>query len=176
MHFAEAIEHYNEFLENSPRHPEHGKARVQLALARIRQATEANKFSDALEIAPKELEAVEDEEDLQRRARRSGIAAAPDRHGSGEAGRTSGRRRRGAEKLVEQSKTALELCNNIVYIPKSLRFEASKGSWTEVREILRRVEHREQSHQALQETLAAMDKAVGRRRWRQPLLAAHKSW
>ncbi len=156
--FAEAIEHYQQFLENSPRHPERGKARVQLALARIRQATEANNFSAALELAPKELEAVEDEDKFS--DANGDLASLLPQIALGLA-KQAEQRSAGAEdtdKLVEQAKTALELCNNVTYIPKTLRDE---GQLNVVLETLRRVEYREQSHQALQDTLAAMDKAVG---------------
>lgn len=155
--FAGAIEHYQQFLEGSPNHPEHGKARVQLALARIRQATEANNFSGALELAPKELEAVEDEEkfnevhgDLSSLLPQIalGLAQQAEHEGAGA---------EDVEKLVSESKTALELCNNVTYIPKTLRDE---GQLNVVRETLQRVKYREQSHKALQDTLSAMEKAV----------------
>ena len=128
-----AIEHYQQFLESSPHHPEHGKARVQLALARIRQATEANDFSTALELAPKELEAVEDEDKFNEAHGDLRLPVAADRPRPRQQAEQKGAGAEDASNLVEQSKTALELCSNVTYIPKSLRDE---GQLNVVRETL----------------------------------------
>lgn len=155
--FDDAITHYQQFLENSPRHPERGKARVELALARIRQASESSNFSKALEIAPKELEAVEDEKSFSD-AHGDLASLLPDiALGLATQAKEAGAGAENADKLVAESRAALDLCNNISYIPKSL---LDVGKLTQVRELLQQVEHREQSFKALQETLAAMEKAI----------------
>ena len=155
--FAGAIEHYQQFLEGSPNHPEHGKARVQLALARIRQATESNDFSTASNWHPRNWKPSR----TRTNSTRPTATSPPCCRRSPSASRSRPNRKcKGAEdvsNLVEQSKTALELCSNVTYIPKSLRDE---GQLNVVRETLQRVEYREQSHKALEDTLAAMEKAV----------------
>ncbi len=60
--YSQAIEQYESFLKDFPRHPDHSLGRVQLAMVRIRQQTEGGDFTTAVSTAENELKAVEDEE------------------------------------------------------------------------------------------------------------------
>lgn len=154
--FTQAISNYERFLERFPGHSEHGLARVELVLVRLRQATEVGNYPLALEIAEQELGAVEEEERfdeaqgelaalLPRIAR--GLAdqaeAAGDPTAAGDA--------------VEMATTALTLCSNTMYIPRSLRDDPELA---EVQRVLDRVARRQKSHQGLQQGLQAMEEAV----------------
>lgn len=153
--YNQAIEQYESFLVCSPRHPERSLARVQLAMVRIRQATESGSYSAALDLAQKELAEVEDEE------------AFDDAHGDlaallpqialrlAKQAEQAGAGTKEAEQFVEQTGRALELCSNVNYIAKSPETQLAV-----VHETLQRVERRQQTHRALHQALEAMQQAV----------------
>jgi outer membrane protein assembly factor BamB len=155
--YAQAIQHYQEFLVGSPRHPQHSLARVQLATVQIRQATEAANYSTALEVAQRELEAIEDEEEFDEA--HGELAALLPQIAAGlatqaeqaEAGTTE------AGLFVEQANKAVALSSNVSYIPKSMRDEAKIAA---VRETLQRVDRRQHTQHALVEGLAAIKQAA----------------
>jgi outer membrane protein assembly factor BamB len=155
--YPKAIEHYEQFLLDSPRHPQASAARVQLGMARIRQATESANYEEALKVTQTELEAIEDEKQFENAQAEltallpqiaSGLAQQAEKSSAGD-GRV--------QELVEQAKTALELCGNVAYIPQKSRDE---GQLNVVRELIQRIERRELSHQALQATLTEMQQAI----------------
>ncbi len=155
--YSEAIEQYQDFITSSPRHPEHGLAEVELVLLRIRQATEASDFEQALSIAETELKEIEDEEEFDQV--HGELAALLPQIAQRLAGQT-GKADAGSEeakKASELTNKALELCNNVTYIPKPLRDE---GKLTAVRETLHLVERRHHTKLALDEALKAMQEAL----------------
>ncbi len=118
--YPQAIEQFQDFLTTSPRHPEHSLARVQLAMLKIRQPTEAGDFEHALEAVEKETKAVEDEpafndshEDLAALIPQiaDGLAKQAEK-----APPTSD----DSKKYVSLANKALELCNNSSYVPKTV--------------------------------------------------------
>ncbi|HEX2477240.1 MAG TPA: PQQ-binding-like beta-propeller repeat protein, partial [Lacipirellulaceae bacterium] len=156
--YADAIENFQRFIEGSPRHPEHSAARVQLAMVELRQATESGKYAAALELAQSELKEIEDEPAFADEGHPElaallpqialGFAQQAEKTAPGDAA---------AAELSEQAQKTLELCNNVTYIPKTMRDE---GKLAQVRELLALTAHRQQSHQALQAVLAEMQKAT----------------
>ena len=148
--YTQAIEHYNDFLESSPRHPERSKARVTLATVLIRQPTEAGNYAAAFETAQTELEAIEDEEGLAK-ARGELAALLPQiALGLAQQAEQAGAGTDEALRLTELADKALALCSNTIYIPKEFRDE---GKLNLVRETLQRVERHQQTTLALKEGL-----------------------
>jgi tetratricopeptide (TPR) repeat protein len=155
--YSQAIEHYERFLEGSPRHPGRSSARVQLAMVQLRQAVESGNYSAALELAEAELKEIEDEEDFDEA--HPELAALLPQIALGFA-KQAEKAAPGAEEvndLNEKAQKTLELCNNVTYIPKTMRDE---GKLAQVRESLQLTAHRQQSHHALQEALASMEKST----------------
>ena len=169
--YTQAIEHYKDFLESSPRHPERSKARVTLATVLIRQPTEAGNYSAAFETAQTELEAIEDEEGL---ADAHGDLAAllPQiALGLAQQAEQAGAGTDEALRLTELANKALALCSNTIYIPKEFRDE---GKLTVVRETLQRVERHQQTTIALKEGLSAMEQAIAANKTGDAYLAYRK--
>ena len=106
-----AIEHFQEFLTSSPRHAEHSLARVELAMLRIRQPTEANDFEQALTAAETEVQAIEEEEAFKKGSRRVGLAHAANCPRPGETGGASAahvRRLQETRRAGQQGSRALQ--------------------------------------------------------------------
>ncbi len=156
--YTQAISEYEEFLEDFPRHRDHGLARVRLVVAKLRKATEALNYEIAFDVAQTDLEEVENEEKFGEVAHGE-LAALLPRIALGLAKEAEAADDPDtAKRLVEQSTAALALSSNTKYVPKSLRYEAELG---EVREMLGRIERRRQSQQDLQEAIGAMEQAIG---------------
>ncbi len=155
--YDQAIEQYQRFIEGSPRHPEHSAARVQLAMVQLRQATESGNYNRALELAESELKEIEDEPAFDE-AHPELVALLPQiALGFAQQAEKTAPGDAAAGELSEQAQKTLELCNNVSYIPKTMRDE---GKLAQVRESLALTAHRQQSHQALQGVLAEMQKAT----------------
>jgi tetratricopeptide (TPR) repeat protein len=155
--YSQAIEHYQRFLEGSPRHPDRSSARVQLAMVELRQATESGNYDAALKLAETELKEIEDEEAFDEAYPE--LASLLPQIALGFAQRAE-KAEPGAEEINELSAKAaktLELSSNVNYLPKTMRDE---GKLAQVRESLAVTAHRQQSHRALQKALAAMEKAT----------------
>jgi outer membrane protein assembly factor BamB/TolA-binding protein len=155
--YTQAISQYEQFVEKFPRHRDWSEARVWLAVARIRQAVETSRNDLlALDVSRDELEAVEEEEKF--RDIQSEIAALLPRIAAGLADRAEAATDPAdVKQQIEQATAALTLCNNTNYIPKSLRDESELDG---VRETLEVAQRRLDSHEDLQQSLAAMDDAV----------------
>lgn len=154
--YTQAITHYQEFLEKFPRHREHSLARVQLAMASLRKATEASSYSNALSIANEELDAIETEEKFSEA--HAELAALLPRIAQGLATEAEAASNPAdAERLVGASSEALALASNTKFVPKSLRDESELEV---TRQTLERVRRRQQSLTDLDATLAAMDEAI----------------
>jgi outer membrane protein assembly factor BamB len=155
--YPQAIEHYQAFLNGTSRHPERSRARVQLAMVRVRQLTEGGDFSGALETAQSELKQIEDEPDFKEA--NAELAALLPQIALGLAGKAE-QAAPGSEdvtRFVTDANKAVELCNNVDYVPKTLRDE---GKLTTVRETLAQVDARQRTHFALTDGLKKIDAAL----------------
>lgn len=154
--YSNAIANYEKFDTDYPNHAEHSLARVELAMARIRNLLETGGPEVAFDTAQKELNdidlerdfnrAEEDLSDLLPRIAR-GLADQAEKSDSIE----------DTQKVFDKAKTALGWTNNTKYIPKSRRDTTELEG---IRETLDRIERRQQSMTDLETTLEAMDKAV----------------
>lgn len=155
--YGQAIEQYEKFLAGSPRHPERSLARVQLAMLRVRQATEADDYAAALELAEKELGAIEDEEDFDEAHDELAALLPQIATGLAEKADQAGPGTEEADRLTELTNKAVALCSNEIYLPKPLRDETKLAI---VRETLQRIERRQETHRALDEGLKTMRAAI----------------
>lgn len=155
--YPQAIQQFEEFINGSPRHPEHSLARVQLAMLRIRQAAESREFSQALTLAENELKAVEDEPAFDNAQDESAALLPQIAEGLAQQAEQAAPTSDDSKKYVELANKALELCNNAKYLPKSFRDETRLIN---VRDALERVTRRQQSQFALAESLQAMEQAL----------------
>lgn len=155
--YTQAISQYEQFLKEFPRHRDRSGARVWLAVARLRQAVEtSHDYPLALDVARKELNEVEEEEKFKEA--QFELAALLPRIAGGLADRAEAATDPAeVRQRIDEATAALALCINTNYIPKSLRDEAELDA---VRETIEVVQRRLESHEDLQQTLAAMDKAV----------------
>ncbi len=155
--YTQAISEYERFLRDFPRHRDHSAARVALAVARLRQAVDTSRdYPLALDVARQELDAVEDEEKFKD-AQYELASLLPSIAGGLAKAAEAATDPAEVRERIDQATTALALCTNTNYIPKSLRDEAELAG---VRETLEMVQRRLESHEDLQQTLAAMDTAV----------------
>ncbi|HVT29503.1 MAG TPA: PQQ-binding-like beta-propeller repeat protein [Lacipirellulaceae bacterium] len=156
--YAQAIQQYDDFLKNFPRHSQHSLARVELALVRIRQPTEAGDYPAAIAAAEKELKAVEDEPAFSDAGHGELAALLPQiAQGAATAAEEAKPTSDDANKLVDVAKQAIALCNNASYVPKTLRDEAKL---TNVQDTLDRVARRQRTHLALSEGLKSIEQAI----------------
>jgi outer membrane protein assembly factor BamB len=155
--YPQAIERYEGFLKDSPRHPEHSSARVQLAMVKIRQPTEANDFSAALATAETELKAIEDEKDFDKAHAELAALLPQIALGLAKQAEKAGPGSDEASQLAEKSNEALALCSNPLYIPKDINIESTL---TDVRDTLDKVQRRQQTHKALAETLQSIAQSI----------------
>jgi outer membrane protein assembly factor BamB len=155
--YPQAIEQYEAFLKNFPSHPEHSLGRVQLAMVRIRQPTEAGDFPTAVTVAENELKAVEDEEAFK--DTHGEIAALLPQIAQGAAGAAEKANPTSEEatKFAGIATQAVALYNNAAYVPKSMRDEAKLAN---IQDTLDRAARRQKSHIALSDGLKAMQQAV----------------
>ncbi len=155
--YPQAIQHFQDFLTASPSHPEHSAGRVELAMVRIRQATDSHEFAPALATAQTELKAIEDEPAFDNAHKEAAALLPQIAEGLAKQAEQSPPTSDGAKKLVELSNQALELCNNVAYVPKTLRDETRLAN---VRDALERIELRQKSQFALDECIKTMEEAV----------------
>lgn len=151
--YGNAIANYEKFVEDYPGNAEFSKARVELAMARIRQTLETGNESLAFDKAQEELRAIADqpdfnqaEENLSDLIPRIARGLADDAAASEDLNAT--------KELFEKATTALGWANNTKYIPKSRR---DNTELEEIRATLDRIEQRQQSLSDLDETLATIE-------------------
>jgi hypothetical protein len=155
--YSEAIKQYEEFLTTAASHPEHGLAKIELAMLRIRQPMESGDFAQSLDNAQNQLKEVENAEEFHEA--HAELAALLPQIAKGLADQTEQAAPGSPEaaKNAELANKALELCSNVTYLPKTLRDE---GKLTAVRETLQLVERRNATKQALDEALNTMQTAL----------------
>lgn len=155
--YAQAIEQYENYLKDFPTHAQHSFGRVQLAILKIRQPTEAGDFPAAIAAATTELKAVEDE-DAFKDAHGDIAALLPQiAQGAATAAEKANPTSDEAKKFVDIANQAVALYNNAGYVPKTLRDE---GKLSNIQDTLDRVARRQQTHLALTAGLQAMHDAV----------------
>lgn len=155
--YTQAINQYDRFVTNFPRHPEYSAAKVKLGLAKIWKATSGTtQYSDALEITQEVLDEIEDEEEFASAKRdlasrlpviAEGLAAQAEAATDPEE----------IAKLVAESKEALALCNNTKFIPSTFRDDVVLN---EILETLDRVERAQEQKGELAQALADMQAAI----------------
>ena len=128
--FAQAISSYQEFVDSYSSDASWSDARMELSLARLRQAVEAGgDFRPALEIAQTELQALENDKnfDQQKLAEaRPELAEILPRIASGLADQADASTDpAAAEKIAQSADDALVLCRNAKYVSKELRDDAA---------------------------------------------------
>ncbi len=155
--YAQAIEQFQYFLDSSPRHAEHSTARVQLAMLKIRQAAEANEYSQALELAQTELKAIEDEPAFETARPEVADLVPKIAEGLAKKAEQAPPLSDDTKKFVELANRSIELWNNTTYLPKEMRDEARLAN---IRDTLERVARRQQSQLALTDGLKVMDQAL----------------
>jgi outer membrane protein assembly factor BamB len=155
--YAESITQYEDYLVSAPRHPGHNLAEVELALLRIRQPTEAGDFEQAFNIAGTQLKDVEDLEEFNQMQGEVAALLPQIAKGLADQSQKADPGSPDVAKFTNLANKALELCNNTLYLPKSLRDE---GKLTAVRETLQLVERRSATKQALDDAQKTMQEAL----------------
>ena len=150
--YGNAIQKYEEFVEDYPGNAEFSAARVELAMARIRQTLESSNFQLAFDTSQTELSSIADESEFSRAEAdlsdllpRIARGLADQAEASENPNETSG--------LFDKATTALGMANNTKYISKSRRDTAELQ---EIRETLDRIQRRQQSLADLEATLATI--------------------
>ncbi len=154
--YGNAIANYERFIENFEGNAEFSAARVELAMARIRQTLETGNNQLAFDTAEQELRAIADEpafnvaeEDLSGLLPRIARGLADQAEGSADMEATT--------TLYDKASTALGMANNTKYIPKSRR---DSTELEEIRETLDRIQRRQQSLTDLEATLAGIETSI----------------
>lgn len=155
--YPDSIKLYEAFIDGNPRHPGRDRAKVELALLRVRQPTEAGDFEQALDLADDQLKQIEDLDEFKEM--QGEVAALLPQIAKGLADQTEKAAPGSAEvaKFTDLTNKALELTNNTTYLPKPLRDE---GKLTAIRGTLELVERRNATKKALDDTLKAMEDAL----------------
>ncbi len=126
-------------------------------MTRIRQATEAHDYEQALSIAQTELKSVEDEPAFDSAHEESAALLPQIADGLAKQAEQAPPTSDDSKKFVDLANKALELCSNVTYIPKTIRDETKLAN---VRDTLVRVERRQQSQLALADGIKAMESAI----------------
>ncbi|MGI9456916.1 MAG: tetratricopeptide repeat protein, partial [Aeoliella sp.] len=154
--YGKGIANYQQFVEKWPSHSDFSSARVELAMAQIRQMVESGNHSKALETTNTELRLIggesafnEAQEQLSELLPRIARALADKAEASEDVDES--------KKLFEEAKSALGLTNNTKYIPKSRR---DKTELEGIRQTIDRIERRQESMTDLTATLDVIEKAI----------------
>ncbi len=155
--YTQAIAGLERFVSDFPSHDAASEARVQLAVARLRQATEGTTDYDrALGVAEQELPRVEEEEAFQ--LAREELAALLPAITKGLAEQAAAADDvQVAANRYERAMTALAMVNNTSYVPKSQRPDEVIE---QIRQTLATVERRRERARRLEEALTEIAAAV----------------
>lgn len=156
--YSQAISQYEKFLEDFSGHPQQSDARVELAMARLRRATDGRSdYQMALEVAESSIDEVENEPSF--RDAQDELAALLPRiaRGLADQAESVAADPAAADPLIGQANRAIALLANTKYVPKKFRDDAELQA---IRDTLARVERRKESYGQLQETIAQMQKAI----------------
>ncbi|QDU56508.1 outer membrane protein assembly factor BamB family protein [Aeoliella mucimassa] len=147
--YGNAIANYEKFVESYQSNAEYSTARVELAMARIRQRLETSDEKDAFEVAEKELNAIGSEPDFH--VAEEDLSALLPRIARGLADKAEASKDPAVtDDLAARATRALEMANNTKYIPKSRRDN------TELEEILATLDTIAKRQQSLSDLAAAL--------------------
>lgn len=158
--YSQAIAQYEQFVEGYSSHADWSKAKVMLAVARLRQAIETNRdYEYGLEVALEEAPRIEDEPEFNLAQADLASLLPKIAMGLAEAAESEslGDTPEAADPLVEKTEQALTLVGNTKYVPTSLRYDEDLAV---IREILSRIERRASSRKELDQALQAMREAT----------------
>ena len=155
--YSQAITQFNQFLEDYTTHESVGAAQVYLGLSLIRQALEtANDHEEALKRSQAEIPKMEQTANFEVAQR--DLAAILPRIASGLVTKADAAEDLDAiNKYVGLTNSALELNLNNKYVPQQYR---NKPEIQRAKEILKRIERRRSSLEALKQTLDTMQSAI----------------
>ncbi|NOZ40947.1 MAG: PQQ-binding-like beta-propeller repeat protein [Planctomycetes bacterium] len=158
--YTQAIKQYDRFVKNHPQHPEYSAGKVKLGLARLWKASSGtSNFSEALKTAEQVLTNIEDESEFSSAQR--DLASLLPKIAQGLANQAEKASQLDqVQELVKQTNTALSLCTNTKYIPKTFRDEVLLD---EISQTLQRVERERAQNVALAQALTDMQAAVDNR-------------
>lgn len=158
--YTQAIKQYTRFVENHPSHPEFSAAKVKLGMAQLWKASSGtSNFLEALNTSQQVLSDIEDEKEFNSAQR--DLASLLPKIAQGLANQAE--KATDPEKvldLVKRTNTALSLCTNTKYIPKTFRDEVLLS---EIGQTLERVERSRAQNAGLSEALSAMQAAIDNR-------------
>lgn len=155
--YTQAINQYDRFVTNFPRHPEFSTANVRLGMAKIWKATgDAPPFSPALETTKQVLDEIEDEKEFESAKRDLSSRLPAIAQGLAEQAEQASDPEEIAQ-LVAESKEALALCNNTKFIPSTFRDDVVIN---EIMETLDRVERGQEQKAKLAEGLQNIQEAI----------------
>ncbi len=155
--YGSAIANYEKFVEEFDGNAEHSAARVELAMARIRQMLETAGPQQAFDTAEIELRAIGNEPDFN--VAEENLRGLLPRIARGLADQAEASDDLDSTKaLYEKASTALGMANNTKYIPKSRR---DNTELEEIRETLDRISRRQQSMTDLEATLSEITTSIG---------------
>lgn len=155
--YAQAITLYDAFLTKFTHHPEWSKARVQLAMVKLRSDVESQNYEAALKTAQDELAAIENEPKFDDAHAELAALLPKIARGLADEAEKSADKPDEAAKWTKASTDALGLCADPKYLPKTLRNE---GELDAIEETLARVNRRQQSKHDLDAAVQAMQAAV----------------
>jgi outer membrane protein assembly factor BamB len=155
--YAQAITAYETFLAKFPRHPEWSKARVQLAMVRIRSNTENHDYESALKTAQDELPAIENEPKFEEAHAELAALLPQIARGLADQAEKAADKPDDVARWTKAATDTLALSADTKYLPKALRNE---GELDAVEETLARVNRRQQSQHDLEEALRTMQTAI----------------
>ena len=155
--YRQSIKQYEHFVETWPSHTEHGAAKVKLGLARIwKETNSTSDFTGALKVAQSVLDNIKDETEFNTAQRVLSSRLPVIAQGlANQAEKTKDSAE--INDLVEQANTALALCVNTKYIPKTFRDDVVLG---EIQQTLDRVKRTQQQNVALSQALEAIQVAI----------------
>ncbi|MEM1303580.1 MAG: PQQ-binding-like beta-propeller repeat protein, partial [Planctomycetota bacterium] len=155
--YSQAISQYERFLEDFPAHDGSGLARVNLGLARIRQALEASgDFEMALDRSNSEIPEMMRTDEVE--YAQNDLSALLPRIASGLVEEADAAvELADINRYVDLTNTALDLSMNTKYVPSQKR---NRPELERVQEVLSRISRRQESLEALVATLSAMRSAV----------------
>ena len=158
--YTQAINQYERFVTNFPRHPEFSTAKVRLGLAKIWKATSgAPQYADALVTTKQVLDEIEDEQEFESAKRDLSSRLPAIAQGLAEQAEQATDPEEIA-RLVAESNEALSLCNNTKFIPSTFRDDVVIN---EIMETLDRVERAQEQKAKLAQGLQDIQRVIDAR-------------
>jgi outer membrane protein assembly factor BamB/TolA-binding protein len=155
--YTQAVNQYDRFVTNFPRHPQISEAKVKLGLATIWKASSGtSQFSRALVVAKEVLETIEEEDEFESAKRDLSSQLPTIARGLA----TQAEKASNPEEIIQfvaEAKEALALCNNTKYLPSTYRDDVELN---EILETLDRVERAQEQNVRLAQALKDIQEAI----------------